>query len=240
MLSYSEDFREWSEPRWIITPDHGDNAGTNFYNQNAFRLCGRILGFLNVYDVSTQTSWVELVESPDGLSWQRMPSRSPLLQPSGPGSLDGGGAYLGLSEPILMGGEHWYYYYASPERHGQNDATREQRPTLCVAAFAKHRLVGQQTEGEGSFSTLPLRCPGGRLNLNFVSADPVTVALKRPGYGGEIEGFTHEECVPVTGDQQAAEIEWGSGTSVDRLEGRFVRVSVSGKNAVVYSAAFVA
>ncbi|MBT7862211.1 MAG: hypothetical protein HN712_17975, partial [Gemmatimonadetes bacterium] len=33
MLSTSDDFEQWSEPQWIITPDHGDNQGTNFYNQ---------------------------------------------------------------------------------------------------------------------------------------------------------------------------------------------------------------
>ena len=41
MLAHSDDFTHWSEPQWIITPDHGDNDGTNFYNQSAFVLSGR-------------------------------------------------------------------------------------------------------------------------------------------------------------------------------------------------------
>jgi hypothetical protein len=237
LMSYSDDFDNWSEPRWIVTPDHGDHAGTNFYNQTAFTMCDRILGFLNVYDVATQTSWLELAESPDGLSWQRMPSRSRLLQPSGPGSLDGGGAYPGLGVPILMGDEYWFYYYASPGRHDEGPV--EAKPTLCVATFAKDRLVGQQTEGEGSFSTIPVLCPGGRLKLNVISKDPVTVALKRPGYGGEIEGFTHEECVPVTGDMQDGEIRWKENESTSKLKDRYVRIAVRGKNALIYHAEFV-
>ena len=73
MLSTSDDFDEWSEPQWIITPDHGDNQGTNFYSQTTFTMSGRTLEFLNVYDVTTQTSWIELVESGDTLNWRRMP-----------------------------------------------------------------------------------------------------------------------------------------------------------------------
>jgi len=181
---------------------------------------------------------LELVESGDNANWRRMPSRSPLLQPSGPDSLDAGGAYLGLNEPIPMGDEYWYYYYASPQRHDGGDAAAG-KPTVCVAAFTRNRLVGQQTEGEGSFATLPFRCPGGKLRLNFVSSEPVTVALKRPGYGGEYDGFTREDCEPVSGDLQDGEIRWRSGKTPADLEGAFVRIKVYGKNAVVYSAAFV-
>lgn len=75
----SDDFKTWSEPQWIFTPDHGDHAGTNFYNQSAFMLGGRTLGFLNLYDLTTQTTWVELIESGDNLNWRRMPSRPHLL-----------------------------------------------------------------------------------------------------------------------------------------------------------------
>ncbi|NBR08836.1 MAG: hypothetical protein EBT98_04205 [Opitutaceae bacterium] len=86
LLSYSDDFTNWSEPQWIFTPDHGDHEGTNFYNQSAFTLCGRTLGFLNLYDVTTQTTWVELIESADNQAWRRMPSRPRVLQPGAPGT----------------------------------------------------------------------------------------------------------------------------------------------------------
>ena len=239
MLSTSDDFEEWSEPQWIFTPDHGDNPGTNFYNQTAFAMAGRTLGFLNVYDLTTQTSWIELVESGDTLNWRRMPSRSPVLQPSGPGSLDGGGAYVGLNEPILMGEEYWYYYYASPRRHDGGHGDDAQKSTLCVATFARDRLVGQQTEGEGAFATLPFRCPGGRLRLNFTSTEAVTVAVKRPGYGGECPGFGRDESEPITGDLHDGEIRWKSGEALDDLKDRHIRLKIHGKNAVAYSAAFV-
>ena len=237
MLSYSDDFTNWSEPRWIITPDHGDHAGTNFYNQTAFVMAGQILGFLSVYDTTTQTSWIELVESAEGIGWNRMPSRSPVLSPGGPGGLDSGGTYPGLAEPILMGDDYWFYYYASPRRH--DEPGNAGRPAICVATFERNRLVGQQTEGDGFFSTIPILCPGGRLRFNLVSTDPVTVEIKRPGYGGAIDGYSRGECEPILGDVRDKEVRWKSGKNLDELEGRYVRIAVYGKNAKIYSADFV-
>jgi hypothetical protein len=241
VLMHSSDFTNWSEPQWIFTPDRGDHDGTNFYNQSAFTLAGRTLGFLNVYDVTTQTTWIELIESADNINWRRMPSRPKLLQPGGPGTYDGGGTYVGLAEPILMGDEYWYYYYASADRHDEAAAgeTAQMKPSLAIATFKKNRLVGQQTENDGFFATLPFVCPGGKLFLNFVSKEPVMVSVKLWGYGSEYEGFTQEDCVAVTGDQARGEIVWKTKATLDELKGKYVRLKVSGRNAVAYSAAFL-
>jgi len=128
-----------------------------------------------------------------------MPSRPRLLQPGAPGAYDSGGAYVGLAEPIPVGDEYRYYYYASADRHDAADVggNPAQRPSLAFATFPRNRLVGQQTEHDGSFATLPIMCPGGRLHLNFVARGEVRVAIKRPGYGSDYEGFRTEDCFPV-------------------------------------------
>ncbi len=238
MIASSDDFQHWTEPQWIMTPDHGDHEGTNFYNQSAFILSGRTLGFLNLYDVTTQTTWVELIESGDNMNWRRMPSRPRLLQPGPPGTYDSGGAYVGLAEPILVGDEYRYYYYASADRHDAADTggNPAQRPSLAYATFREDRLVGQQTEHDGSFATLPIVCPGGRLFLNFVCANDVTVSIKRPGYGGDYEGFTAADCVPVSGDSLRREIVWKNHLTLDALKGKYIRVRIVGKNVTAYSA----
>jgi hypothetical protein len=242
MLMHSADFKNWSEPQWIITPDHGDHEGTNFYNQSTFTLCGRTLGFLNLYDLTTQTTWVELIESGDNLNWRRMPARPHILQPGIQGSYDSGGAYVGLAEPILVGDDYRYYYYASADRHDAADTggNPAQRPSLAFATFKKDRLVGQQTEHDGYFVTLPFVCPGGRLFLNFVGKDPVTISIKRPGYGGDYEGFTLADSVPVKGDSLRQEIVWKNHANLDVLKGKYIRIKVAGKNVVGYSASFEA
>ena len=241
-LVHSDDFKTWSEPQWLFTPDHGDNAGTNFYNQTAFTLAGRTLGFLNVYDLTSQTTWIELVESGDNLNWRRMPSRSRLLEPGPIGSYDGGGTYLGLAEPILVGDEYRYYYYAASDRHDDAAAGRRSpvKPSLAFATFKKNRLIGQQTEGDGYFATLPFICPGGKLFLNCVGAEGVMVSITRPGYGIEYDGFADQDCHPVTGDQPHAAITWKTKPSLDELKGRYIRLRIRGRNVTAYSAAFEA
>jgi hypothetical protein len=203
-------------------------------------LCGRTLGFLNLYDLTTQTTWVELIESGDNHHWQRMPSRPHLLQPGAPGTYDSGGAYVGLAEPIPVGDEHRYYYYASADRHDAADTggNPAQKPALAYATFRKNRLVGQQTEHDGFFATLAFVCPGGRLFLNFICAGEVTVAIKRPGYGGEYPGYTTAECTPVTGDHLRREIVWKTQSNLDALKGKNIRIKITGRNVVAYSAVF--
>ncbi|MBS0662994.1 MAG: hypothetical protein JSR48_06995 [Verrucomicrobia bacterium] len=242
LLARSDDFVHWSEPQWIITPDASDSAGTNFYNQCAFVLSGRSLGFLNVYDVSTQTTWIELVESGDNQGWHRMPTRPRLLQPGPPGTYDSGGTYVGLAPPILVGDEYRYYYYASADRHDAADVggNPAMRPCLAYATFPKDRLVGQQTEQDGAFATLPFVCPGGRLYLNCSSRDPVRVAIKRPGYGAEYAGFGLNDCRAVTGDSLRHEIGWKDHLDLEALKGKYIRLHVSGRNLIAYSAGLAA
>ena len=240
MLMHSADFENWSEPEWMFIPDHGDHAGTNFYSQSAFPMSGRTLGFLNLYDLTTQTTWVELVESGDNPRWTRMPSRAHLLEPGVPGTYDAGGVYVGLAEPVLVGDDYRFYYYSTPIRHDRSDAEEVAalRPSLSFATFKKNRLVGQQTEANGMFTTLPFVCPGGRLFLNFHSKGDVRVAIQRPGYSKDFEDYALDDCAAVTGDDSHQEIVWKNQTDLESLKGKYIRIKVAGSNLVAYHASF--
>jgi len=242
MLMHSADFKNWSEPQWMFIPDHGDHAGTNFYSNSAFSMGGRTLGFLNLYDLTTQTTWIELVESGDNINWSRMPSRVHLLEPGVPGSYDSGGTYVGLAEPILIGDDYRFYYYARPIRHDFSDVadTNEQLSSLCFATFKKNRLVGQQTEHEGYFSTLPFVCPGGRLSLNFRSKGEVRVSIQRPGYSKDFEDYVLDKCTAVTGDALDQKIVWKDQSDLESLKGKYIRLKIAGPNLMAYSASFEA
>ena len=76
--------------------------------------------------------------------------------------------------------------------------------------------------------------------VNFISREPLTVSLKRPGYGNDYEGFTQADCVPVTGDHAGREIVWKNRTDLDALKGKYVRIKVAGKNVIAYSASIEA
>ena len=48
MITHSNDCLTWSEPSVLFKPDAGDDKGTNFYQQTAFAMNDRCLGFLNI------------------------------------------------------------------------------------------------------------------------------------------------------------------------------------------------
>ena len=65
----------------------------------------------------------------------------------------------------------------------------------------------------------------------------MTVAIKRPGHGGEYLGFTTADCVPVTGDSLRREIVWKTQPNLDALKGKNIRLKISGRKVIAYSAA---
>ena len=89
---------------------------------------------------------------------------------------------------------------------------------------AKEVSWGSKQKGSGYFSTIPFVCPGGKLSLNFVSEKPVTVSIKRWGYGGEYSGYTREECEPVKGDHLRCPIVWKTRSNLDDLQGKYIRL----------------
>ena len=54
--------------------------------------------------------------------------------------------------------------------------------------------------------------------------------------GGDYENFTAADCVPVTGDHQRCEIVWKTQRSLDALKGKYIRLKISGRNVIAYSA----
>ena len=98
--------------------------------------------------------------------------------------------------------------------------------------------MGQQTEANGMFTTLPFVCPGGRLFLNFHSKGDVRVAIQRPGYSKDFEDYALDDCAAVTGDDSHQEIVWKNQTDLESLKGKYIRIKVAGSNLVAYHASF--
>lgn len=233
-VSESADFRTWSRPRLQFVPDGGDGSEMEYYAQSAFSYGGRGLGFLNRYDVSTQQLDLELVYSPGGGDWDHLPSRPRVLAPGDGDAWDGGMVLPGMGETISVGDECWYYYYGSPARHSESGGTG----AVGIARYTPGRLAGQQLVGEGWFSTLPFRCPGGRLTLNADSSEPLSVAAVGTGYGGEHQGFGREDCGPIQGDGTGLKVRWRERADVSELAGQYIRLAVYGRNARLYGATF--
>ena len=116
------------------------------------------------------------------------------------------------------------------------------RPAQCrigLLEFQRDRwaaLTGGQDGGE--FVTEPAEVTGDHLCLN-VDAEfgDVRVAVL-DAYGGVLEGFGHEEAVPIERDAIEARACWDTGDSLEALRGRRVRLHVTAARASVYGYRF--
>ena len=141
----------------------------------------------------------------------------------------------GLGEPITRGDTCWYYYYGSPGRHDESTG----QGAIGLATFTHGRIVGQQFEGEGWFSSIPFLCPGGTLTLDAVAREPITVAVYGTGYGGVQKGYIRQESKPVQGDSQEHAICWTSRSNLDEFRDQFIILRIYGKDSIVYGASFL-
>ena len=234
LISTSRDFATWSQPAVCMAPDQGDSPTMHFYAQCAFHHCGHDLGFLGRYDLSVQKGDLELISSPQGNDWRRLPTRPQILATGDPSDWDGGFVTPGLGEPIVVGDRCYCYYSGYTGRHDEGGG----RGSIGLATFSHGRLAGQQFEGEGWFSSMPLLCPGGALSLNAIAKEPMTVEVHSCGYGSAIKGYTRNECTAVKGDDTRHSIRWASRDALDEIRDRFIVLRVYGKNSIVYGARF--
>lgn len=237
MISISEDFKTWSEPRMLLAPDLADPPTLEFYAQYCFHHWGHDLGLLSCYDLATQRSHMELIAAADGTDWRRLPTRTPILLPGEIGGAEGGGVYPGTGVPVEVGGEYWLYYCGTNQRHSGEDSDLAKEVGFGVATFAPGRLAGQQFTGDGWCQTIPFRCLGGRLTLNAVARCPMTLEIHSAGYGGPIAGFTRQESTAVTGDSCEHLICWSNRQTLNELRDRFIQLRVYGSKGTVFGIA---
>jgi len=234
LVAVSQDFAHWSAPTVLLANDLGDAPTLHFYTQSAFEHCGHNLGFLGRLDQATQKLDVELITGPrGGADWRRLPTRPQVLAPGNPGEWDGYMIMPGVGEPLVRGDTCWTYYTGGCTQHDVDCPW-----AIGLATFTTGRIVGQQFEGEGWFTTAPFFCPGGRLTLDARANEPLTVAICGAAYGGELAGYRRGECQPVQGNGRDLAIRWAEHADLEAFRGQYITLRVSGRNAVVYGASF--
>lgn len=145
-LITSPDFKTWSEPELIITPDLRDDASsmarieearpildvpddpalvrTEFYGLGVYPAESCTLAFLWMFTINNNARYgnhegpgeIQLALSRDLRHWDR-PFRTPCVPRGNPGDWDGG-FFVCQSRALRVGDEIWLYYGASTYTHG--------------------------------------------------------------------------------------------------------------------------
>lgn len=260
--SFSSDFKTWSEPHMVFSPDERDSGITQWYGSAGFLTRGNVIvSFLRVLrdDLSPQGVPPEAVEAN---------TRGKAgLGASGLGASGGSGmGYTVLAwtrdgvnwqrdrhtdkffEPdprpgtwdhamswigsAVPVGDEVYLYYAG-YRWGHKYHHSVDRQ-LGLVKMKRDRFVARQAKAQpGTMTTPTVTIDGDALKLNVDSqAGEVRVQITNAS-GEPIPGFRFEDCRPITADSLRAPVEWQQPLAT--LRGKPVKLELRLKNTQLFA-----
>ena len=144
------------------------------------------------------------------------------------------------NDPLVVGDRMLAPFGGRGTAHaGRRYRMRPARCQIGLLEFGRDRWAAL-TAGQdgGEFVTEPAEVTGDRLCLNVDGEfGDVRVAVL-DAYGGVLEGYGHEDAVPIERDAIEARVRWASGDSLTALRGRRVRLWVTAARASVYGYRF--
>lgn len=205
------------------------------------------VGFPALYRHHTQSAyrndgWTEIqfIGSRDGVRWQRY-DRESYLRPGPDGGDDGSMLYVGPGM-VVRGDEIWQYGTGYRTTHGDVPG-REKKGDGTIYRYVQRLdgFVSLDFEwGGGRALCAPIRVTGSTLVLNVDTGGlgDLRVGL-RDAAGGELPGFTADDCDLIRLNSTKAIITWKGRGDLASLLGREVQVELLGARTKVYSLRFV-
>lgn len=206
-----DDFRNLPLPETILEagPDMPPTAGlyTNCFTwvPNAPEC---LLMFPAVYDVSNDTTNIQLASSLDGKVWNWLGGA--LMDTAPFGQWDGGCIFANPPLMELDDGAFGLLY------HGSNVPHKYPRGLMKMdwsyAVWPHGRLVAVEAAERGEFSTVALIPKGAKLYVNGRTrrAGSIRVAAQAVPGANALPGRSIEDCAPIVGDHPRALVQWNS------------------------------
>ena len=227
-VSLSPDLKQWTQSMVVMRADELDPTD-QIYGMGAFPYEGMWLGMLEVYDTHIGAIDIQLVHSRDGLRWERLPMRQPILPRGEEGAWDAMGIHTSC-RPIVEGDHMHLYYDGMDARHGAGSRIM----SIGRASWRLDGFVSRRAEAEGEVLTRPFRCEGERLFVNCCAKPEGALRVEVRTVDTEsddqlnstriAEGYAAEDCVPFDDDATDAEILWQDGRSLAPFRGRVIRL----------------
>ncbi len=220
----SRDFRRWSEPRHILSPDpNTDNLDDALYAMGTLRIGAGWLGFIQVFHMVANTSDIQLAYSNDGRNWSRIAAGTPWLTNGPADSWDE--FQIFVPRVIPMGDEMWVYYGGASCHHdwwivGQQEGLdveeaydwSEVKEGLGLAKMRLNGFVslGANRVREGMLATQPVVAAGDRLVINGACGPDGYIKVEMADVREQVlPGRVGDECDVFTGDAIAHVVTWG-------------------------------
>jgi hypothetical protein len=243
--SESADFTNFAALNLVLAADANDPANSDLYNPAALHYpyaTNAYFMFPSLYQHTPDTLDIRLAVSRDGVTWT-WPERVPFIPLGATNEFDGGSLYMGQGL-IRNGDELWLYYSGSPLPH--NGAELDQLTNSWngrIFSRVISRLDGfvsaDAPANGGSFTTPALIFTGNTLRLN-VAVRPggfVRVGLL-DNCGIPVSGRAVEDCLPLTGDGIALQVQWATGANISGRAGKPTKMRIEMQNASLYAFQF--
>ena len=219
----SDDFIHWSEPVPVITHKH-DLTDPQSYGMAVSQFGNNYIGLLFSYKKpGNETIDIQLAVSHDNKKWERVADMQTFI-PLGPeGSWDDG---MLFSAPLFNhGGKTMIFYSGWDNSHNSKEVRHS---GIGMAELRLNGFVSLDAAGKGFVTTKTMKNASGPL---IVNADAKNGSLRAEITGPDgkpVEGYSMEECLPVTSDDVSTVVKWRSKTELPEMpEGLKIRFELN-------------
>ena len=227
-VSLSPDLRQWTQGRIAVAADELDHTD-QIYGLGAFPYEDMWLGMLELYDTPRGVVDLQLVYSRDGLHWERLPMREPILPRGEEGEWDGMGHYTSC-HPFVVDDQLHLYYDGMNGRHSARNRIR----SIGLAQWRLDGFISRRAEVEGEVLTRPFRCAADQLHVNCsakldgalrVEVRTVDVDSDDQLNSTQVaEGYGKDDCIAFEDDSVDARILWQGGKDLAPFKGQVIRL----------------
>ncbi|MCB9768703.1 MAG: hypothetical protein H6752_10950 [Candidatus Omnitrophica bacterium] len=237
--SISNDFVNWLRPWRVILPEE-DEGLLEFYGVGGPIARGSLLiGFVRMLhdDLPADPGgeaegigYAVLATSRDGIRWERHDDIF-LDRAENSDAWDHAMTWIGCCLDV---GDEMFIYYGGYKRGHKIEAKTERQ--LGLATMPLDRFVSRDAEGKGSLRTVQCYLRDGKEKALTLNADASKGSIRvqlRDNHGEVIDGFSFEDCEPITRDGLHIPVRWKS-KSLDDLLAATLHLEFEMENASLY------
>jgi hypothetical protein len=217
--SESNTFGQLPQPEMVVWPDLDMLPSDDLYTNAKCVYPGTLdqhFLFPTVYHRSEDNCSINMMSSPDGIHWSKIPG-NPILD-GDTDDLDDGCLFTSCGLVPLSDDRVGLPYKGStfPHKYPRwSDRNDLGRPRYAI--WKRGRLAGLEASGEGFFATPVLKFSGRQLKLNFrtaftgeirVEVIGITSWVHKKNTEKMVAGRSFDDCDPISGDNLSHTVTW--------------------------------
>jgi len=217
----SRDMVTWEDRGIILRPDQYDPPDVQIYGMQPFRYGQGFLAMVEIYHQAIERLDTQLAWSADGVRWQRVGRREPVLPLGGEGAWDSHWVVPTLNPPIPYGDRLLIPYIGASTKHASGERHKRGIGLATIRKDGWVSLEAGRTEGVLVTKKLPLTKPMKlELNVNcysgYVTAD--VIAAEPESYFEPIPGYEADASRIEDTDSTCHHVRWNGRETVTPID----------------------